>query len=112
MSITKSVALVVNTSTAPLTPAGTTTAFAVTVPVRAFNEATIGWVCPAGHAVRNPNGPCGTAAKFKEYACAFNGRPHELSRIGNDRVLCAPRRGPPNGLAGLRESAMRHGVSG
>src|SRR6202521_2979452 len=108
MSITKSVASVVNTFTAPPVPAGTTTAFDSTVPVGSLSEATTGWDCPAGHAVMNPKvGPLGTAAKFSEYACAFAGSPHELARIGNERVLCAVRLGPPNGLVGLRVSAMR-----
>src|SRR6266581_1129596 len=98
MSITRSVLSVVNTLTTPPSPAGTTTAFARTVPVGSFSEATKGLDCPAGHAVINPNvGPVGTAAKFKEYACALAGTPHELARIGNDRVLCAPRLGPPKG---------------
>src|SRR5260370_36441036 len=113
MSITKSVAFVVNTFTSPLVPAGTTTAFAATVPVGSFSEAASGWGSPAGHAVRNPNdGPLGTAAKFKEYACALDGSPHELARIGNGRVLCAAMPGPPNGPVELRVSAMRHGVNG
>src|ERR1700674_81521 len=113
MSITRSVLSVVNTFTSPFAPAGTTTAFARTVPVGSFSEATKGRDCPAGQAVMNPNvGPFGTAAKFKEYACALPGSPHELARIGNDRVLCAARLGPPNGEVALRVSAMRHGVSG
>src|ERR1041385_2572012 len=111
MSITRSVLSVVNTFTAPPAPAGTTTAFSRTVPVGSFSEATSGWACPAGHAVRNPNvGPLGTAAKFKEYACALAGSPHELARIRNERVPWATRLGPPNGPAALRVSAMRHGV--
>src|SRR6202521_1038532 len=113
MSITKSVASVVKTFTAPPVPAGTTTAFDRTVPVGSFSEATKGRDCPAGQAVMNPNvGPFGTAAKFKEYACAAAGTPHELARIGNARVLWAVRLGPPNGPAALRVSATRHGVSG
>ena len=113
MSITRSVLSVANTFTAPPVPAGTTTAFERTVPVWSFSEATRGWDWPAGHAVRNPNdGPFGTAAKFKEYACALAGSPHELAKIGNDRVLCAARLGPPNGEVALRVSAMRHGVRG
>src|ERR1700674_539972 len=106
MSITRSVASVVNTLTAPPAPAGTTTAFERTVPVGSFSEATKGRDCPAGQAVRNPNdGPVGTAAKFKEYACAFDGSPHELAKIENERVLSAARLGPPNGPVGLRVSA-------
>jgi hypothetical protein len=31
-------------------------------------------------------GPAGTAAKFKEYACAVAGSPQELARIGNERM--------------------------
>src|ERR1700674_3936022 len=113
MSITRSVLSVVNTFTAPPTPAGTTTAFERTVPVGSFSEATSGWVCPAGHAVRKPkDGPFGTAAKFSEYACALAGSPHGLARIGNERVPCPVRLGPPNGPAALRVSATRHGVSG
>src|SRR5437868_2371241 len=113
MSITRSVASVVNTFTAPSEPAGTTTAFERTVPIGSFREAAKGRCCPAGHAVRNPSdGPFGRAAKFKEYACALDGSPHELARIGNDRVLCVARLGPPNGPVGLRVSATRHGVSG
>src|SRR5216683_3283828 len=110
MSITRSVASVANTFTAPPRPAGTMTAFERTVPVASFSEATKGCCCPAGQAVRYASdGPFGTAAKFKEYACALTGRPHELARIGNERVLCAARLGPPNGAVGLRVSATRHG---
>src|SRR5579864_5353085 len=106
MSITRSVASVVNTFTAPPIPAGTTTAFDSTVPVGSFSEATRGWVCPAGQAVMNPSvEPLGTAAKFIEYACALAGTPHELARIGSDRVLCAARLGPPNGAFAFRVSA-------
>src|SRR6266849_1599588 len=113
MSITRSVLSVVNTFTAPPTPAGTMTAFESTVPVGSFNEATRGWDCPAGHAVRNPkDGLFGTAAKLKEYACAFAGSAHGLARIGNERVPWAVRPGPPNGAVGLRVSATRHGVTG
>src|SRR5579864_3563991 len=113
MSITRSVLSVVYTFTAPPAPAGTTTAFARTVPVGSFSEATVGWDCPSGHAVRYPKvGPLGTAAKFKEYACAVAGSPQELARIGNERMLFSARLGPPNGPAALRVSAMRHGVSG
>src|SRR5579864_1230145 len=113
MSITRSVASVVNTFTSPLVPAGTTTAFARTVPVGSFSEATKGLDCPAGHAVIYPKvGPIGTAAKFREYACAFAGSPHELAVIGKERVLCAARLGPPSVPAALRVSATRHGVSG
>src|SRR5690242_3651236 len=97
MSITKSVSSVANTSTAPFEPAGTITAFAVTVPVRPFSEATNGCGCPAGHAVRYPNGPLGTAAKFNEYACALAGTPQVLERIGNVLVPWPFRPGPPNG---------------
>src|SRR5712664_1665714 len=113
MSITRSVASVVNTLTSPFAPAGTTTAFERTVPVGSVREATEGCCCPAGQAVRNPtDGPFGTAAKFKEYACALGGSPHKLARIGNERVFCAARLGPPNGAAGPRVSATRHGASG
>src|SRR5579864_5724010 len=110
MSITRSVLSVAYTSTAPPVPAGTMTAFARTVPVGSFSEATRGRVCPSGQAVMNPNvGPFGTAAKFSEYACALAGTPHELARIGNDRVPSPTRLGPPNGPVGLRVSATRHG---
>src|SRR5579863_2595057 len=113
MSITRSVASVVYTFTSPLAPAGTTTAFERTVPVGSFSEATVGLDCPAGQAVMNPNdAPFGTAAKFNEYACALAGNPHELARMGNDRVPCAARLGPPNWPAALRVSATRHGVTG
>src|SRR5258706_15647059 len=99
MSITRSVASVVNTFTAPvLAPAGTSTAFARTVPVGSFRDATKGWGWPSGHAVMNPKvGPLGTAAKFKEYARAVSGIPQLPARIGNERVLCAVRLGPPTG---------------
>src|SRR5579859_2127105 len=113
MSITKSVASVAYTLTAPPVPAGTTTAFERTVPVGSFSDATKGWVSPSGHAVRYARlGPIGTAAKLKEYACAVTGTPQELARIGNERALCAGRLGPPSGPGALRVSATRHGVSG
>src|SRR5579863_2534176 len=113
MSITRSVTSVANTFMAPPTPAGTMTAFERTVPVASFSEAIKGCCCPDAHAVRNDSdGPLGTAAKFNEYACALAGSPHGLAKIGNDRVLCAARLGPPSGAAALRVSATRHGVNG
>src|ERR1019366_9473901 len=113
MSITRSSASVLNTLTLPFAPAGTTTAFERTVPVGSFSEATRGCGCPAGHAVRNPKvGPFGTAAKFNEYAGALAGTPHELAKIGNERVPCAARLGPANGAVRLRVSATQHGVTG
>src|SRR6266849_4994058 len=97
MSVTRSVLSVAYPSAAPPVPAGTTTAFARTVPVGSFSEATSGRDCPSGHAVMNPKvGPFGTAAKFNEYARAVAGSPHVLARIGNERVLCAARLGPRN----------------
>src|SRR5579859_2542113 len=112
MSITKSVLSVVKTSTEPLLPAGTTTAFAATVPVGSFSEATTGRICPVGQAVRKPKGPGGTAAKFNAYAFALAGTPHALCRTGNVRVVWAVKLGPPSGAAALRVSAIRQGVSG
>src|SRR5579864_7294056 len=113
MSITRSVASVVNTSTAPPAPEGTITAFERTVPVGSFNEATRGRVCPSGQAVRNPKvEPFGTAAKFKEYAWALTGSPHALPWIGKERVLWAAKLGPPKKPVGLRVSATRQGGSG
>ena len=97
MSITRSVLSVAYTSTDPLTPAGTMTALARTVPVGSFKDDTKGRDRPVGHAVRNPkDGPFGTAAKFSEYACALAGSPHELPTIGNVRVVCPSRLGAPN----------------
>jgi len=66
----------------PLVPAGTMAAFAVTVPVTAFNVETVGCDCPAGHAVRKPRMPGGIAVKFREYACAVDGIPQLLERTG------------------------------
>src|SRR5271155_1863606 len=102
MSITRFVASVAYTSTAPLVPAGTITALATTVPVGAFSDATTGCDCPAGQAVMYPSGPFGTAAKLSEYACAVAGTPHALEGIENVRVAAAARDGPPNGPFALR----------
>src|ERR1700682_2885061 len=59
-SMTRSESFVTNTETAPLAPAGTIAAFAVTAPVGAFSVETTGCVCPAGHVVRKPKPPLGT----------------------------------------------------
>jgi len=60
-SMTRSEDCETNTEMSPLVPAGTIAAFAVTAPVTAFNVETSGCVCPAGHVVRKPRGPWGTA---------------------------------------------------
>lgn len=50
---------------------------------------------------------------FNEYACAVFGIPQALLGTANDLAAALPcRNGPPNGPAGLRVSAMRHGVTG
>jgi hypothetical protein len=87
-------------------------AFAVTVPVTAFNVETVGCACPAGHAVRKPRMPGGIAVKFREYACAVDGIPQLLERTGKVRAVLATRDGPPNGPVAFLVSAIRHGVSG
>jgi hypothetical protein len=69
--------------------------------------------CPHGKAVKNPSGPCGTTVIFSAYACAVLGIPQALLGMANDLAAALPwRKGPPNGPAGLRVSAMRHGVAG
>jgi len=65
-SIIKSVELLAYTSIEPFVPAGTIAALAVTVPVVELKFAVPGCVCPVGHAVTNPSGPCGTTARLSE----------------------------------------------
>src|SRR5579864_565435 len=97
--MSRSASLVEYTLTSPFAPAGTVTAFAVIVPVTAFSEATVGCGCPAGHAVRYPSGPLGSAVKFKPYASAAAGTAQSLSLIGKLRALCAAKAGPPKAPA-------------
>ena len=107
----RSVAADGNTLMLPLVPAGTMAAFAVTVPVTAFNVETARLHCPAGHAVRKPRMPGGIAVKFNEYACAVAGIPQVLERTGKVRAVLATSEGPPNGPTAFLVSAIRHGVS-
>src|SRR5271166_631869 len=110
MSITRSVSLVGNTAISPPEPAAAMAAFAVTVPVGAFNVETPGWGWPAGHTVRYPSGPRGTAVRFREYSCALDGMLQEdACRIGKSRSWPPDRNGPPSGPGGLRVSATRQG---
>jgi hypothetical protein len=69
--------------------------------------------CPQGKAVKNPSTPCGTTVIFNAYACAVFGIPQALLGTANALAAACPcRKGPPNGPAGLRVSAIRHGVTG
>src|ERR1019366_10472374 len=112
ISITRSVAWVAKTEIAPLTPAGTIAAFAVTIPGGAFSVETSGWDDPAGHVVRKPRTPGGTTVMLKEYAWAVAGIPQGLAGTGMSRATAGASDGPPNGPAALRVSAMRQGVTG
>jgi len=50
---------------------------------------------------------------FSEYACAVFGIPQALLGMANALAAALPcRKGPPNGPAALRVSAMRQGVTG
>src|ERR1035441_1264437 len=63
-----------STSIEPLVPAGTTAAFASTVPRKSFRIDTIGLGgFPVGQAVRKLREPVGTTVKFSEYAWAVEG---------------------------------------
>src|SRR3982751_6051692 len=106
MSMTRSVGLLAKTLTSPPLPAGTMAALAVTVPVSAFRDATVGCACPLAHAVTYPSGPFGMAAKLSEYACADAGMPQPAERTWKPWVW------PPEIDAPLRVSATRHGVTG
>src|SRR5882672_7043187 len=112
MSTTRSESFAANTETSPFVPACTIAAFATTVPVGAFSVEATGCVCPAGHVVKKPRPPCGTAVKFREYAWADVGTLQALERIGRFRVAPPMREGPPNGPGAFRVSAIRQGVIG
>src|SRR3954466_3331655 len=112
MSMTRSESLVTNTEISPLAPAGTIAAFAVTAPVTAFKVDTSGWLCPAGHVVRNPRGPFGTEVKLSEYALAVAGMLQVLERMGNVLAAEPTRDGPPSAPAAVRVSTKRHGATG
>ena len=73
MSTSRSVASEAYTSTEPSVPAGRMAAFAVMVPVGAFNVEAVGIALPVGQVVIHPSGPCGSAVKFKAYATAPDG---------------------------------------
>ncbi len=64
MSTMRSVALVAITVMAPLVPAGTMAALAVTAPVGALSVDEPGCGNPAGQALRKPSSPDGTTVIF------------------------------------------------
>src|ERR1035438_9330299 len=101
---------VVYAVTAPLTPAGTSAAFATIAPSVAFNVETRG-CAPLPHNVRKLSGPGGTTVAFSEYACAVPGMPHAEDGTTKLRVSPAPMVGPPSGPTGRRVSSTRHGVA-
>jgi hypothetical protein len=113
MSRTSSVSCEAKKHAAPLVPAGRIAATALTRPSMEFRLDASGCGCPQGNAVRNPSGPCGTTVIFSAYACAVVGIPQALLGMANALPAAWPcRKGPPNGPAGLRVSAMRQGVTG
>src|ERR1019366_2051623 len=65
---------VVYAVTAPLTPAGTSAAFATIAPSREFSVETRG-CAPLPHNVRKLSDPVGTTVAFVEYAFAVEGMP-------------------------------------
>src|ERR1017187_1606728 len=74
MSMMTCVVSVTKTSIEPLVPAGTTAAFASSVPRRSFKIDTVGvGGFPVGQAVRKLREPVGTTVKFSEYAWAVEG---------------------------------------
>src|ERR1017187_4378497 len=74
MSMMTCVVSVTKTSIDPLVPAGTTAAFASSVPRTSFKIDTIGLGgFPVGQAVRKLREPVGTTVKFSEYAWAVEG---------------------------------------
>ena len=113
MSRTSSVSWEAKKHAAPLVPAGKIAATALVRPSMELRLDASGCRCPQGKAVRNPSAPCGTTVMFNEYACAVFGIPQALLGIANALAAALPcRKGPPNGPAGLRVSAMRQGVIG
>jgi hypothetical protein len=113
MSNTSSVSLEAKKHAAPFVPAGRMAATALVRPSMELRLDASGCGCPQGNAVRNPNGPCGTTVMFSEYACAMFGMLQALLGMAIALAATLPwRKGPPNGPAGLRVSAMRHGVTG
>jgi hypothetical protein len=113
MSRTSSVSWEAKKHAAPFVPAGRIAATALTRPSMELRLDASGCGCPQGNAVRNPSGPCGTTVMFSAYACAVFGIPQALLGMANALPAAWPcRKGPPNGPAGLRVSAMRQGVTG
>src|ERR1700682_59895 len=112
MSSTTSVSLVTKKHTAPLVPAGTMAATALTLPSMELRVETCGCCCPQGKVVRNPSPPCGTTVTLTEYACAVLGMLQVLLGIVNPRTVCPLRKGPPKGPFGFRVSATGHGAAG
>lgn len=113
MSRIRSVSLDAKKHAAPFVPAGRMAATALVRPSMELRLDASGCGCPQGKAVKKPSTPCGTTVKFSEYACAVFGIPQALLGMANALAAALPwRKGPPNGPAGLRVSAMRHGVAG
>src|SRR5580692_3658462 len=97
MSMITSVVLLANIWIAPLVPATTMAALAITPPeTGSFRVDTLGYGAPAGHTDRNESGPGGTAVMFSEYAPALLGMLHvgEVG-IGTERLVNAASEGGP-----------------
>src|SRR5580700_10621850 len=101
---------------APLVPATTMAALAMTPPgAGSLSVDTPGYGCPTGHTDRNESGPGGTTVMFSEYAPALDGMVHVVEvGIGTERVTFAARDGGPkapvNGWVD-RVSITRQGVT-
>ena len=114
ISSTRSVLFDANTLIEPLPPAGTIAALDRTRPSRELTVATTGCVCPAGQTVRNPRGPEGITATFKEKAEAVAGMAHAVfGEMAMSREVPPVNEDPRSGSDGLvRVSPSRHGVIG
>src|SRR5580765_2506341 len=110
ISSNKWLKLVVNAVTSPLAPAGTSAAFATTVPSKELRVDTIG-MFPLPHNVRYCSEADGTTVAFSEYAFALAGMPHIADGTLKLRACTAPMIGPPNGPAASLVSKTRHGVA-
>src|SRR5262245_15159717 len=101
------------TLTAPLVPATTIAAFALTLPSREFSVETNGCGWPAGQILKYPSVPVvGTTVTLSEYAPAVDGIPQLLAGIVKFLAESAAMTGPPNGPGALRVSATRQGATG
>src|SRR5262245_63537731 len=96
------------TLTAPLVPATTIAAFALTLPSREFSVETNGCGWPAGQILKYPSVPfVGTTVTLSEYAPAVDGIPQLVAGMVKFLAEWADLPGPPNWPGTLRVFVSR-----